>query len=66
MSMKRLAILALLIAACGTTSGVGDIADLESRLEGLEETAPDVYEMYSSYLADPRNEAWRDYLTLNR
>jgi 5-methylcytosine-specific restriction endonuclease McrA len=22
--------------------------------------------MYSSYLTDPRNEAWRDYLTLNR
>jgi hypothetical protein len=31
--MKRLAILALLIAACGTTSGVGDIADLESLTE---------------------------------
>ena len=26
----------------------------------------DVYSMYASYLADPRNEAWRDYLTLNR
>ena len=26
----------------------------------------DIYEMYSSYLTDPRNEAWRDYLTLNR
>ena len=26
----------------------------------------DVYTLYSSYLADPRNEAWRDYLTLNR
>ena len=26
----------------------------------------DVYSMYSPYLADPRNGAWRDYLTLNR
>ena len=26
----------------------------------------DAYSMYSSYLRDPRNEAWRDYLTLNR
>ena len=26
----------------------------------------DIYAMYSSYLADPRNVAWRDYLTLNR
>ncbi len=26
----------------------------------------DVYTMYSPYLSDPRNEAWRDYLTLNR
>ena len=26
----------------------------------------DAYSMYSPYLDDPRNEAWRDYLTLNR
>jgi hypothetical protein len=32
-----------------------DIADLESRLEGLEETAPDVYELYSHLLAASEN-----------
>jgi 5-methylcytosine-specific restriction endonuclease McrA len=26
----------------------------------------DLYSLYSTYLTDPRNEAWRDYLTLNR
>ncbi len=31
--MKRIAILALLVAACGTTSGVGDIADIDSLTE---------------------------------
>ena len=31
--MKRIAILALLVAACGTTSGVGDIADIGSLTE---------------------------------
>jgi hypothetical protein len=31
--MKRLVILGLLLAACGTTSGVGDIADLDSLTE---------------------------------
>ena len=30
------------------------------------EPSCDAYSMYSPYLADPRNEAWRDYLTLNR
>ena len=28
-----------------------DIADLEARMSGLDETAPDVYEMYSHLLA---------------
>lgn len=32
-----------------------DIADLESRLEGLEEAAPDVYQMYSHLLAASQN-----------
>lgn len=31
--MSRIAILALLLAACGTTSGVGDIVDLDSLTE---------------------------------
>ncbi len=31
--MKRLTILVLLLTACGTTSGVGDIADIESLTE---------------------------------
>jgi 5-methylcytosine-specific restriction endonuclease McrA len=30
------------------------------------EPSCDLYSLYSSYLADPRNVAWRDYLTLNR
>lgn len=32
-----------------------DIADLESRITGLEETAPDVYEMYSNLLTASGN-----------
>ena len=32
-----------------------DIADLESRLEGLEQTAPDVHQMYSHLLAASQN-----------
>ena len=32
-----------------------DIADLESRMAGLEETAPDVHEMYSHLLAGSQN-----------
>ena len=31
--MKRLAILAVVLAACGTTSGVGDIADIDTLTE---------------------------------
>lgn len=39
----------------GVTIEEIDIADLKDRLEGLEELAPDVYEMYSHLLAGSEN-----------
>ena len=41
--------------AAGVLIEKADIADLEVRMEGLEETAPDVYEMYSHLLAASQN-----------
>lgn len=59
-----------LVTACGSCNHrkgghLPDEAGMRLR-QPPREPACDVYEMYSPYLADPRNEAWRDYLTLNR
>jgi len=59
-----------LVAACGTCNHrkggrLPEEAGMRLR-KTPDEPACDPYTMYSPYLADPRNEAWRDYLTLNR
>jgi len=59
-----------LVAACGSCNhrkGGRLPEEAGMRLRRLpREPYCDVYAMYSTYLADPRNGAWRDYLTLNR
>ena len=59
-----------LVAACGACNHrkggrLPEEAGMRLRKRPYEPRC-DVYAMYSSYLADPRNEAWRDYLILNR
>lgn len=59
-----------LVAACGTCNHrkggrLPEEAGMHLRRPPLEPRC-DVYSMYSTYLADPRNEGWRAYLTLNR
>ncbi len=59
-----------LVAACGACNhhkGGRLPEEAGMRLRKMPaEPGCDAYALYSSYLADPRNEAWRGYLTLNR
>ncbi|MFV2064687.1 MAG: HNH endonuclease [Chloroflexota bacterium] len=59
-----------LVAACGACNhrkGGRRPEEVGMRLRTRPlEPRYDIYAVYSSYLADPRNEAWRDYLSLNR
>jgi 5-methylcytosine-specific restriction endonuclease McrA len=58
-----------LVAACGACNHRKggrrpEEAGMKLRKRPLEPTY-DSYSVYSSYLADPRNEAWRDYIVAN-
>jgi len=59
-----------LVAACGACNHrkggrLPEEAGMHLR-KAPREPYCDVYSMYATYLSDPRNEAWRDYLTLHR
>jgi 5-methylcytosine-specific restriction endonuclease McrA len=59
-----------LVAACSACNHrkggrLPDEAGMHLR-KSPQEPYCDLYTMYAGYLTDPRNEAWRDYLTLNR
>jgi len=59
-----------LVAACGQCNhrkGGRLPEECGMRLRRMpHEPRYDIYAVYSSYLSDPRNEAWRGYLALNR